>query len=122
MLDRRNRAEVHYLSRDGGMVPCSRYGRNGQECATIAALVDAILEREGCDARSATSAKEIMGYVVNDSDDPAVTIIKDGPVHGINPYDWLDADVVEDALSLLSKLYDEDAEHDARHAIRMMCP
>jgi hypothetical protein len=88
----------------------------------VAALVDAILEKDVGEERSAASAATIMGYVVNDSDDPAVTIVKDGPMYGINPYDWLDADVVEDALSLLSKLYDEDAEHDARHALRIMCP
>lgn len=122
MWDRRYDAEVRYLSRDGGRVPCSRYGRTGPECAVVAALVDAILEWEGCDARSQRSAEEIMGQVVNDSDDPATTIVKDGPAHGINPYDWLSVDVVEDTLSLLSVLYDEDAEHDARHAIRMMCP
>jgi hypothetical protein len=60
-----------------------------------------------------------MGYVVNDSDDPAVTIVKDGPAYGINPYDWLDVDVVHDTLSLLSMLYDEEAEEDAREALRI---
>ena len=117
MLDRRSRATVRYLSRNNGLVPCSRYGRNASECAVVAALVDAILEADGCDARSAASAIEIMGHVVNDSDDPAVTIVKDGPAYGVNPYDWLDVDVVNDTLSLLSVLYDNEAEEDARKAL-----
>lgn len=88
----------------------------------MAALVDAIIEKDSGEPRSAHSAATIMGYVVNDSDDPAVTIVKDGPAHGINPYDWLDDNVVEDTLSLLSVLYDDDAGHDARKALRLMCP
>ena len=117
MLDRRSRATVRYLSRDGGLVPCSRYGRTSQECAVVAALVDAIIEADTHSARSAASATEIMGHVVNDSDDPAVTIVKDGPAYGVNPYDWLDVDVVNDTLSLLSVLYDDKAEEDARQAL-----
>ena len=117
MLDRRYRAEVRYLSRDGGKVPCSRYGRTGRECAVVAALVDAILEADTASLRSARSATEIMAHVVNNLDDPAVTIVKDGPAHGINPYDWLDAGLVNDTLCLLSVLYDEDAEQDARQAL-----
>jgi hypothetical protein len=89
----------------------------------VAALVDAIIEREGCDARSQRSAEEIMGQVVNDSDDPAVTIVKDGPAHGIDPYDWLDESVVSNTLSLLATLYDDDAEQDARQALEhVQCP
>lgn len=120
MLDRRYRAEVRYLSYVGGhsTVPSSWYGRTAEECATIAALVDAIIEKDSGEPRSARSAVEIMGYVVNGSNDPAVTIVKDGPAYGINPYDWLDVDVVHDTLSLLSVLYDEEAEEHAREALR----
>ena len=119
MLDRRYRAEVRYLSYVGvhTAVPSSWYGRTVLECATIAALVDAIIEKDSGEPRSARSAVEIMGYVVNGSNDPAVTIVKDGPAYGINPYDWLDVDVVHDTLSLLSVLYDEEAEEHAREAL-----
>jgi hypothetical protein len=82
-----NRAEaLHYLTHDpetgeptGHLsVPCSRWGRNGADCAEVAYDLDVILSDatgEGMDARTLDGA---MSAVVNDHDDVAYTFAQYG--------------------------------------------
>lgn len=64
------RAEaIAYLERDGGAVPCSRYGRDGGECAPVAAVLAEIIGDAGAENVTADSLEHAMGLVVNDHDD-----------------------------------------------------
>lgn len=112
---RRYRAIVRYLSRDGGGTPCSRYGRNGAECAPFAAVVDMIVGRETGEGTSPQSVDAAMGMVVNDSDDPAITIVRHGAEHGIDAREWLGDEELERVIYELIPFYydDETAEHEA---------
>jgi hypothetical protein len=78
------RAEgIKYLTTDpdtgedtGGLyVPCSRYGRNGADCAPVAWRLAYVLAREtGECCVSAEALDHAMSLVVNDHDDVAYII------------------------------------------------
>lgn len=108
---RRYRAIVEYLSRDGGAVPCSRYGRNGGQCAEVAAVVDMIVGRETGEGTSVESVEAAISMVVNDSDDPAITLIMNGPEHGIDATLWLGEEEVERFIREdIALFYDRDTQ------------
>ena len=66
-----------WLARDGDLsVPCSRYGRTTIECAPVAvALLRIFCETNGESDDGLETLTEMMGYVVNDSDDPEAVIL-----------------------------------------------
>lgn len=69
---------IAYLERDGGAVPCSRYGRNSESCAPVAWRVAEIIEGATGEPITEDGLDYIMGLVVNDHDDPESLI----RVHG----------------------------------------
>ena len=86
---------VTYLSRDGGRVPCSRYGWDSRSCAPWAWAAALIVARETEGGDPTTEDLEhMMGRVVNDHDDPASLIAEHGAEHGIAP------ELIDDAQHL----------------------
>lgn len=63
---------VDWLSEDPGKVPCSRYGRNSEECAPWAVALEIIyLEGSGENHdEPELNLQHAMGLVVNDHDEP----------------------------------------------------
>lgn len=53
------------------LVPCSRYGRNGRECAWFALAAQAVVVDDLADDDPEASLEHLMGLVVNDHDDIA---------------------------------------------------
>lgn len=60
-----------YLDLDSGATPCTRYGSNASECASVAILAESIMAREAGESTTFRSLDSMMGFVVNDSDDVA---------------------------------------------------
>lgn len=113
----RYHAIVRYLSRDSGSVPCSRYGRNGVECAEVAAIIDMIVSRATGEESTAQSVNAVMGMVVNDHDEPALMLINDGPEHGIDAREWLGDDELERVIyELIPHYYDRETAENAATA------
>lgn len=76
------RAEgIAYLEQDGGLVPCSRYGRSSAECAPVAWRLAFILARETGEELTFDDLDYAMGLVVNDHDDVAYMIRNYGGGH-----------------------------------------
>lgn len=73
---------IEYLTHDsetgeytGGLyVPCSRYGRNGADCAPVAWRLAYLLARENGEKVTTDSLDYAMGLVVNDHDDVAYVV------------------------------------------------
>lgn len=64
-----------YLGRDGGSVPCSRYGRDSRECAPVAWRVAYLLSRKLTgDPITVAGLDHAMGLVVNDHDDVSYVV------------------------------------------------
>ena len=61
--------------------PCSRYGRNGRECAPVAWRLAYLLARETGETVSAYGLDYAMGLVVNNHDDVAYMIRQYGHRH-----------------------------------------
>ena len=61
------------LSEDGGYVPCSRYGRNSEDCAWYAWEAFKVFARENGDD-SWETLDHMMSLAVNDSDEIAYLI------------------------------------------------
>lgn len=80
---------LQFLLRDTGAVPCSRYGTDSESCAPVAVAVAVIVENETGDPMDKDWLDRIMGLVVNNHDDPEYLIRTYGPLHGINPSDYL---------------------------------
>jgi len=74
--------------------PCSRYGRNGAECAHVAIALEWItVHANGPSDDPEASLDYLMGLVVNDSDDPAELIASYGyalpePLRWLLGEDW----------------------------------
>lgn len=61
---------IEYLERDGGRVPCSRYGRNSEECAPWAVAMLLIYnDANGSEGDPFENLDYYMGLVVNNHDD-----------------------------------------------------
>lgn len=76
------RAEgIAYLELDGGLVPCSRYGRTSSDCAPVAWRLAYILARETGEEIDQDALDYAMGLVVNDHDDVAYIIRQYGYRH-----------------------------------------
>lgn len=77
---------IHYLTHDAETgeetghlyVPCSRYGRNGADCAPVAYQVATILARETGEELTTETLDYVMGLVVNDHDDVAYMLSEYG--------------------------------------------
>jgi hypothetical protein len=73
---------IHYLTHDtetgeytGHLyVPCSRYGRNGADCAPVAWRLAYVLARETGEDIDTDALDYAMSLVVNDHDDVAYII------------------------------------------------
>ena len=79
-----------YLLRDGGAVPCSRYGRNSEDCAPVAIALAEIYEEAKGEETTTEDLDYFMGLVVNDHDD-VLSLILD---HGTDEHRALIADVI----------------------------
>ena len=88
-----NRTEaIEFLTRDGGAVPCSRYGRNSEDCAPVAfALAEIVADANG-DEITEDALDYAMGLVVNDHDD-VLSLISE---HGTEEHRALVADLLDD--------------------------
>lgn len=80
---------IDYLTRDGGRVPCSRYGYDSHSCAPVAYAAAVILAGEAGAEPTLEECDFIMGLVVNDHDDPEYLIRNYGPEYGFDPEDLL---------------------------------
>ena len=68
------REGIKYLTKESGRVPCSRYGRDSEECAPVAWRVAYLLARETGEPITYDSLDYTMSLVVNDHDDVAYII------------------------------------------------
>lgn len=70
------RTGIAYLVRDGGHLaaPCSRYGRNSEECAPVAWRLAYLMARETGEPITYYGLEHDMGLVVNDSDEVAYLV------------------------------------------------
>ena len=82
IVDRRD--AIEYLERDGGRVPCSRYGSNSRECAPAAWAAAVIVAGETGTRVTRDLLDECMSLVVNDSDGPAELIADYGREYGVS--------------------------------------
>lgn len=82
-----NRDEaIHILTHDpdtgeytGGLyVPCSRWGRNGQDCAEVAYDLEVIMSAETGEEMTSETLDSSMSLVVNDHDDVAYMLAQYG--------------------------------------------
>lgn len=64
------------------LVPCSRYGRNGADCAPVAYAAAVISARSNGEPVTAEGLDYMMSLVVNDSDGPAELIDCHGAEYG----------------------------------------
>lgn len=78
----------------GGKTPGSRYGSDADACAPVAIAVAHILAAETGEETTGYSLNEVMGWVVNDSDEPMDIINRDGQRHGHDPNELLDTEFV----------------------------
>jgi hypothetical protein len=69
---------IAFLERDGGRVPCSRYGWDSESCAPVAVAVARIIEDATGEEMTEDSLDHVMGLVVNDHDDPETLIREHG--------------------------------------------
>jgi hypothetical protein len=67
-----------YLCEDSGRVPCSRYGRNSEECAPVAVALCEIIAEANYEDITRDALDHAMGLVVNDHDDPMELIRSHG--------------------------------------------
>lgn len=81
-----------FLERDGKYlkVPCSRYGRDTEDCAPVAYAAAVILAGETGEEVTEDSLDYVMGLVVNDHDDIEYLIRTYGIEYGFSPADFLD--------------------------------
>ena len=71
----RRKDGIAFLMREGyGRVPCSRYGRNTEECAPVAWRMAYLFARETGTELDEERLDFAMGLVVNDHDDVAYII------------------------------------------------
>jgi hypothetical protein len=69
---------LRYLTRDGGRVPCSRYGHDSQSCAPVALAVAEIVAEATGEPVTREALDHAMSLVVNDHDDPFTLIREHG--------------------------------------------
>jgi hypothetical protein len=81
---------IAFLTKDGGRVPCSRYGSRSEDCAPVAYAATVILAGETGGEVDADSLDYMMGLVVNDHGDPDYLIRNYGREYGFEPDDYLD--------------------------------
>jgi hypothetical protein len=74
--DRATGADTGHLS-----VPCSRYGRNGADCAPVAWRVAYLVARETNEEITTEALDYAMGLVVNDHDDVTYLVRNYGHGH-----------------------------------------
>lgn len=61
---------------NGGATPCSRYGRDSEDCAPFAVAAFLVLEHANGEADDPAATLDwTMSLVVNDHDDPARVIV-----------------------------------------------
>jgi hypothetical protein len=66
---------IAFLTQDGNLaVPCSRYGRDSEDCAPVAWRVAYLVARETGEAITEESLDYAMSLVVNDHDDVAYMV------------------------------------------------
>lgn len=71
----RRRDGIAYLMKDGNArVPCSRYGRDTEDCAPVAWRVAYLVAREQGEPVTREALDHAMGLVVNDHDDVAYMV------------------------------------------------
>jgi hypothetical protein len=66
---------IALLTQDTGAVPCSRYGRNSEDCAPVAWRLCEIVADSNGEPIDADELEHAMGLVVNDHDDVAGLIL-----------------------------------------------
>ncbi len=80
------------LTADGGRVPCSRYGRNSEDCWPYAwALAEIAADANG-DEITEEALDYYMGLVVNDHDDVESLIAAHGTREQLDLLDYLTDD------------------------------
>lgn len=92
------------LAHDAGDAPGSRYGTYARDWAPVAAALIVCLEyATGESYRTEDGELDhdlcngLVSLVVNDSPEPADIIREYGPIVGLDPFDFIDEDEVEDA-------------------------
>lgn len=72
----KRRDGIAYLVGDSpnALVPCSRYGRTGEECAPVAWRLAYLVARETGEPITTDSLDHAMSLVVNDHDDVAYMV------------------------------------------------
>jgi hypothetical protein len=80
------------LTRNGGRVPCSRYGYDSESCAPVAYAAAVIVYGETGEYLGSflDILDHCMSLVVNDHDDPGYLIANYGTEYGFDPADYLD--------------------------------
>jgi hypothetical protein len=69
------RDAIAYLMADGNLrVPCSRYGRDTEDCAPVAWRVAYLMARETGEPVTRDALDHAMSMVVNDHDDVAYMV------------------------------------------------
>lgn len=113
--ERLDLSTVHVSTADGSSVPAldsilnapggsdapgSRYGTDVRRWAPVAVAAALIVqcETDGGPTIDPNLLDEIIGYVVNDSDSPARTVVDYGAEYGIDPAEILTADVIAVAV------------------------
>ena len=79
-----------FLTSDGGRVPCSRYGRDSDECWPIAYAVAEIIRDCNGEPITEEALDYLMGLVVNDHDDIESLLLEHGSPEQLTLVDWLD--------------------------------
>jgi hypothetical protein len=80
---------IELLSREGGRVPCSRYGWDSESCAPVAYAAAVIVYNETGEGDFTEILDHVMGLVVNDHDDPEYLIRNYGAEYGFSADDLL---------------------------------
>jgi hypothetical protein len=71
----RRRDAIAYLTADGNLrVPCSRYGRDSEECAQVAWRVAFLVAKESGEPVTRDGLDHAMSLVVNDHEDVAYVV------------------------------------------------
>ena len=92
------------LAHDSGDAPGSRYGTYARDWAPVAAALIVCFEYASGESYRTEDGEldhdlcnGLVSLVVNDSPEPADIIREYGPIVGLDPFDFIDEDEVEDA-------------------------